>query len=125
MDSPDFKEEMTLSKLTTFYCKPPGITDRDTLKANPTIAKWIERLNNAGFKEDFEFAETLAGFYTVIIDSIPGSFCLNQDWLTFSSPAEIEWGWVKPLALAEYWEEFYADVAEGRMDVIINSHAKD
>ncbi len=113
---------MTLSKLTTFYCKPPGISNRTELTENPTIAKWAERLHLAGYKLDFEHAETQLGYYTFMIDSVNGSFCLNQDWLTFSSAAEIEWGWVKPLALAEYWEEFHEDVAAGRMEVIVRHH---
>lgn len=48
------------------------------------------------------------------VDSVLGSFMLNQDWIEFESPAETDWSWVRPNGLTEEeWEFFYYKFHDG------------
>lgn len=113
----------TKDRVTFFLC-PPGILTRDELEADEHICRVIEILATHGYSEwqvlvsadGNGVEERKPTEYTMMVDSVPGSFCLDQDWLCFDSPAETSWGWVRPTILSDSeWQEFWNLIKAGKL----------
>ena len=114
-------------KRAQFHVCIPGMPDRKKLMQNLSIKRIVKWLTNHDYKcwpilpaEDGSIIPMADKEYTFCMDSVPGFFRLDQDWLTFDSPAESDYGWVRPNILSnEEWTEFFHMVEHGYIIVMV------
>lgn len=85
---------------------------RVPLEENPDIRTLQEMLSRAGivYKR---------------VDTIPGWYNLNQDWLEFEDVVETHWGTCKILSLSQGdWEKLQSLLEEGRLLMMVHYKLK-